>query len=64
VKIFDAGKTRMIWLLYGGRTDGQTDLLYQYLASTVLKRDKNGNINLHKPLQSRAGKNLGFLEFF
>ena len=51
MKVFDAGKTRMIGLPYGeknydnmlsrfhlilernGRTDGQTDLLYQYRAS-------------------------------
>jgi len=44
VKMFDADKTRMTGLPYGGktdtgtlqtdgRTDGQTELLYQYRAS-------------------------------
>ena len=53
MKMFDAGKTRMIGLPYGekncddmlsrfhliperyGRTDRQTDLLYQYRASAI-----------------------------
>ena len=62
MKMFDAGKTRMIGLPYGGnyddmlsrfhlvperngRTDRQTDLLYQYRASIIsmLTRDKNRN---------------------
>jgi len=57
VKLFDAGKTRMIGLPYGeknyddmlsrfhlmperyGRTNGRTDLLYQYCASAYCVAD-------------------------
>jgi len=67
VKVFDAGKTRMIGLPYGNKncddmlsrfhmiperngrtdrrtdikTDGRTDLLYQYSRVSMLTRDKN-----------------------